>query len=67
MYEPLTRTIMNESGQLVAVCKFYGTEQCRMIHKTPNDCNIRCPMIAAIIEQLNAFEEVYLSADEGEQ
>lgn len=56
-YEPLTKKIIDADGNELVVCAYYGTEKCRDIHK--NECN-SCPMMAAFIKQLNAFEEVYL-------
>lgn len=63
-YKPLTKKIIGENGQQIVVCRYYGTDMCRKIH-TPNECNC-CPMIAAILEQLNIFEEVYLDGVQGE-
>lgn len=57
-YEPLTKKIIGENGQQIVVCRYYGTDTCRNIH-TPNECN-HCPMMTAILKQLNIFEEVYL-------
>lgn len=55
-YEPLTKKITDDKGKQLVVCRLYGTNECH-IHK-PNGCN-NCPMITAIITQLNAFEEIY--------
>lgn len=57
-YEPLTKKITDENGNQMVVCRFHGTDKCRDIH-TPNQC-ISCPMLAKMIIQLNAFEEVYM-------
>lgn len=57
-YEPLTKIILDSNGREVVVCRYYGTATCRNIHKNTGCAN--CPMIAAILNQLNAFEEVYM-------
>jgi hypothetical protein len=59
MYKPLTKKIIDNKGQQIVVCQYYGTKKCREIHNAPNECN-SCPMIAAILSQLNVFEEIYL-------
>ncbi len=63
MYKPLTKKIIDENGQQIVVCRYYGTDQCLKIHTTPQ-CTY-CPMMTAIVEQLNAFEEVYLDESRG--
>lgn len=58
-YKPLTKKIINDDGQEIVVCKYYGNEDiCRKIHN-PDGCN-SCPMLMAIMKQLNVFEEVYM-------
>lgn len=57
-YLPLTKKIVDEKGHQMVVCQLYGTEKCREIHIS-NNC-INCPMIAKMMLQLNAFEEVYM-------
>lgn len=65
MYEPLTKKIIDENGQQIVACRYYGTDKCREIHKKPNECNY-CPMMEAMLNQLNVFEEIYLESLEGE-
>ena len=57
-YEPLTKIIADDSGKEFVTCKFYGTTQCRCLHT--GGCII-CPMLAAILNQLHAFEENYIN------
>ena len=57
-YKPLTKIVTDEKGSQMVACRCYGTEECRMIH-TPNGC-AGCPMLAAIFNQLHAFEEIYM-------
>jgi len=58
-YKPFTKTINDEHGNQMVVCELYGTNECRNIH-TPNKGCANCPMIAAMINQLHAFEEIYM-------
>lgn len=60
-YQPLTKKVTDNKGSEIAVCRYYGTESCRKIH-TPNGCE-SCPIMRVIFEQLNAFEEIYLSSE----
>ncbi len=62
IYQPLTTTKQNADGSQEAVCRFHGTEQCRAIH-TPLGCTT-CPVFKAILAQLNAFEQIYLEAED---
>lgn len=55
MYNKLTKIVKVEGRECVA-CINYGTEMCH-IHKGHPDC-IHCPMFAAILNQLYAFEEI---------
>lgn len=64
-YTPLTKKIIDDSGKEIVVCQYYGTKECRNIH-TLNGCNQTCPMIRVMMNQLHAFEEVYLNIDGGE-
>lgn len=66
MYEPLTKKIIDKKGQQIVVCRYYGTSKCREIHTAPDKCNC-CPMMAAILEQLNVFEEIYLEGGQNGQ
>lgn len=59
MYEKLTKVIKIDGRECVT-CALYGTDKCR-IHScgeshTP-DC-AHCEMFGAILNQLNAFEEL---------
>ena len=56
-YQPLTKIIIDEKGNQMVTCRYYGTEECRKIH-TPSRCS-DCPMLAAIFNQLRVFEEIY--------
>lgn len=60
-YEPLTKIETNYNGKSEVVCRFSGTEECRLIHK-PNGCG-NCPVFAAILQQLNIFEKIYMEDD----
>lgn len=60
-YKPLTKLIKDDCGNEIIVCQLFGTSQCRNIHK-PNECNLICPMVKAMMTQLHVFEEVYTSA-----
>lgn len=55
MYNKLTK-IANVEGRECVACINYGTEMCH-IHKDHPDC-IHCPMLAAILNQLHAFEVI---------
>ncbi len=57
-YKPLTKIITDEKGNQMIACRYYGTEECRKIH-TPNRCS-DCPVLAAILNQLHVFEEIYM-------
>lgn len=63
-YEPLTKIETDENGKKIAVCRFSGTPECRAIH-TPNGC-CGCPVLRAVFQMLNTFEQVYLNRDEEE-
>lgn len=56
-YKRLTKTITNENGDIIPVCRFYGTQKCQTIH-TPQNCPA-CPMMQVFIKQLAAFEDIY--------
>lgn len=60
-YIPLTKIIKQDDKEFV-VCKFYGTQECRSIH-TPNAGCACCPMMAAILNQLHAFETCYMESE----
>lgn len=60
-YKKLTKKITDDEGNNVAVCSFYGTEQCQQVH-TSQFCPT-CPMLQVFLEQLNAFEEVYAEVE----
>lgn len=57
-YEPLTKVETNSNGKGKVVCRFSDTDACRLIHK-PNGCS-NCPIFAAILQQLNVFEKIYM-------
>lgn len=59
-YEPLTK-IVDIDGREVIACRSYGTDECRNIH-TPKGC-AACPAMAAILNQLYAFERIYINDD----
>lgn len=56
-YKPLTKKITINNQECV-VCSLYGTGKCK-IHTNQIDGCANCPVIAAILNQLNAFEEIY--------
>lgn len=56
-YQKLTKIIKDEKGREVVTCRFFGTDECRIIHK--NGCDT-CPMMSVFLNQLNAFETIYL-------
>lgn len=60
-YKPLTKIIIDADGKRKPVCVHYGTETCRTIHSV--DSCYGCPMLPAILAQLNAFETVYMLPD----
>lgn len=62
-YKPLTKIIKTDDGVEKVACRFYGTEQCRSIHT--NGC-VGCPVMAAILNQLHIFEEIYMERDANE-
>ena len=55
MYTKLTKVVTVEERECVA-CIYHGTEMCR-IHKGIPDCS-HCDVFAAILNQLNAFENI---------
>lgn len=55
-YQPLTK--VSDDGRIE--CFLTGTEKCQ-IH---NGGCANCPVLNAILTQLNAFEEVYLSKED---
>ncbi len=57
-YDPLTKIIIGQDGREYVTCSMYGTEKCRLIH-TSQGC-IDCPVMAAILNQLHIFEEIYM-------
>lgn len=54
MYTRLTKIVTVEGRECVT-CTYHGTEMCR-IHKGIPDCS-HCEVFAAILNQLNAFED----------
>lgn len=63
-YRPLTKIITTDDGKEMVACQLYGTDKCRSIH-TPTGC-CGCPMMAAILNQLHIFEEIYLEEENSE-
>ncbi len=55
MYTRLTKKVKLTSGSECISCINFGTPQCHLHNGTP-DCS-HCPMLAAIFNQLHAFEE----------
>lgn len=55
-YQRLTKVVTQHNGQEMIACSFYGTDKCRSIH-TKRGC-LECPVFAAILNQLYAFEEI---------
>lgn len=64
MYTRLTKKITLDSGSECISCVNLGTTQCQLHNGVP-DCS-RCPMLAAIFNQLHAFEEAYCGETESE-
>jgi len=60
MYTRLTK-IVTVDGQECVACAAYGTETCH-IHSGAG-C-MKCPMLAAILNQLNFFEEAYCEKED---
>lgn len=60
-YEPFTKVASDKQGEPMVCCRYDGTEMCRL-HKA-SGCNT-CPVFAAILKQLHAFEEIYLEDDD---
>ena len=54
-YYTLTKMVKDEDGNEVVACVNYDTEKC-LIHSA-GGCE-KCPMFAAILNQLRAFEEI---------
>lgn len=63
-YQPLTKIITDDKGKEVVTCRYYGTSECRNIHTS--GCN-NCPMLGAILNQLNMFEQIYMEEDDGKK
>ncbi len=63
-YTSLTKKIKDENGNDIVVCKYYGTDECRNIHKL-NECPHSCPVIGIMLETLNMLE-VAVFGDDGE-
>ena len=61
-YRPLTKIISDGHGNESVACQFYGTDNCRSIHE--HGCT-RCPMMAAILNQLHCFEKIFLESAAG--
>ena len=61
MYTRLTKTVKVDETECIA-CIHYGTEMCRIHNGTP-DCG-RCEVFAAILNQLNAFEDIFTELTE---
>lgn len=59
-YRPLTKKI-NINNQDCIACSLYGTEECKKIHTGTITGCADCPMIAAMLNQLFAFEEAYIN------
>ena len=62
MYTRLTKTTTVEGRECVS-CIYHGTEMCR-IHKGVPDCS-HCEVFAAILNQLNAFENIICEVPRG--
>lgn len=58
-YIPLTKIVVNENNEEMAVCRFYGTDKCRTIH-SECDCS-SCSFHQSMMIQFNALEEWYAS------
>lgn len=58
MYTRLTKIVKDQDGRDCVTCVSFGTERCH-IHNGIPDC-ARCPMLAAILNQLYGFEEIII-------
>lgn len=56
-YQPLTKIITDELGNQSVACALLDTKDCQKLHK--NGC-ATCPMLAAMMNQLHTFEEIYM-------
>ena len=66
-YTPLTKKIIDADGNIKIVCAFEGTEKCPKLHSTSKSINADhccvCPVITAMMELLNTFEEIYMQPE----
>lgn len=60
-YQKLTKIIKDERGNEQVACVYFGTEQCRVIHKD-GGCPT-CPMIAAMMNQLSWLEDYFIQQE----
>lgn len=58
MYQPLTKVVIIDGKECVT-CAKYGTEEC-LIHKEKVSGCFKCRCLGAMVEQLHAFEEVFM-------
>jgi hypothetical protein len=56
MYTRLTKVVKHSDGKESVACINFDTERC-LIHNGFPDCS-HCPVFAAIINQLCAFEDI---------
>ena len=56
MYKRLIKIIKDDAGAEMCACVNYDTDRC-LLHKV-GGCQ-RCPMMAVILNQLYAFEELF--------
>ena len=56
MYTKLTKRIQIDERECVS-CAFFGTERCHIHTDGTVDCG-HCEVFAAILNQLNAFEDL---------
>lgn len=67
MYTPLTKVVTVGEQEFIT-CSSYGTKMCR-IHNPGEGaagCHV-CPVFAAMLNQLHAFEEVMLDMSKTEE
>jgi len=60
-YNRLTKYVIDKDGNRCAACVLHGTDGCRSIHKGESCHN--CPVLAAMITRLYAFEDAYLEGE----
>lgn len=58
-YKPLTKKIKINNQECIT-CINYGTSNCKIHKKEATGCH-NCPVLSAMLNQLYAFESVYIN------